>query len=239
MLSNILFNIFLLIVVTYSSDFPPLWFSGHWQGDVIYSPVGATTNYSIVFRTYNANMGPNGTLLFETTMVPDSIQKSYQQWWIVGNDISYCGLLTFNNGEEYGITYPRFRYYSQMSNSKKVVFCGEPTSGGCDSFMWVWTYIDSNTFNFWNTVGGYPHENTTFHLISRSVDNIPVDTSMRANCAYLLGAQMPFNYAWLPFNLTIHRKILPLSHLRRGSNHEYKRPLFHSHQMFQQEEVPL
>ena len=103
------------------------WMTGHWQGNPLYSPIGPFKNYSIIFREYNSSLYPTNTVLVEAQNWENTpINGSYQRWMIVDNTISYCGLLTFDDGIDYLVAMPTFHYQPQMSNDEQVVFCGHP-----------------------------------------------------------------------------------------------------------------
>jgi len=176
------------------AEFPPTWFKGSWRGNPQYTPVGPMTNYSIAFRPYNTSTAPPSSVLLETDVFPAPLAGSYQQWWIVANQITYCGLLTFDNGKTYGITNPTFIYEPQLSSDNVVVFGGDPRGGACATFQWVWNRIDDSTINFWVTVASEPHVNVTFSRLEE--DDVPVQETHRNMCVYVNGMNNPYNYDW-------------------------------------------
>ena len=134
------------------------WQNGVFQGNPIYSPVGPFLNYTIIFRSNDGFTYPPNFFMIESSkdaFSNTSIPGSYQQWTLLGTELSYCGLLTFNRGVSYEIAKPQFLYQPQLSSEYEVYFCADPRGGGCDTFWWQWKYFNDSGKLLWNnTVGG-------------------------------------------------------------------------------------
>merc|ERR1719334_2074896 len=106
------------------------WQSGVFRGNPQYSPIGPFNNYTIVFRANDGFSAPPDYLLFETaletTQTIPVITNSYQQWSIVASGVTYCGLITYDQGATYGYTLPTLVYEPQRSSQNDVVFCADP-----------------------------------------------------------------------------------------------------------------
>ena len=128
-----------------------------------------------------------------------TIHGSYQQWTVLGQELSYCGLLTQDGGKHYLIAQPQFWYQPQLSSEYEVIFCADPRGGGCNTFWWQWQYDKiTNKLLSNNTVGGVPHELTYFNQIPNiNTNDIPIDIPHRQKCAQVLGEETPYNYDWL------------------------------------------
>eukprot|EP01083_Nonionella_stella_P275684 936466_1 len=182
--------------VEYSSPLRD-WQTGFWEGNPLYSPLGRFQNYSMIFRP---NDGPyKNYLIVETGIQFSAAQGSYQQWTIKDNQLTYCGLLTMDNGQSYMITIPQFIYYPDISSQYEVYFCADPHAGGCDQFKWLWKYNnETNQFRSVNEVGGIPHQDTFFNLqINIDAAKAPVQKLHRQMCTYLLGVEEPYDYGWI------------------------------------------
>eukprot|EP01084_Bolivina_argentea_P303582 524169_1 len=184
---------------TYSSPIRT-WQQGYFRGDPIYTPVGVVKNYTMVFRSTPDSL-PADFVMIETDdeFTQSFIPGSYQQWTMLSNEITYCGLLTQDQGKTYTIETPRFYYQQQLSSEYEVIFCGDPRAGGCDTFFWIWKFDNStNQLLNNNTVGGIPHQLTYMDLIeSIDPDKVPIQTDHRQLCTYSLGNENPINYEWL------------------------------------------
>jgi len=197
------------LVVTQAREYPsPLrsWQNGFFAGNPQYSPVGAFQNYSMIFRNNDGVTDPDSFLMIETVGdFPSTVMsKSYQQWTIYGTQLTYCGLLTFDEGKSYKAASPQFVYQPQLSSESEVYFCADPRAGGCGTFWWLWKYDSENKQLMSNvTVGGIPHELTFLDFYPAvNADEVQVEQQFRDACSYLLGQQNPYNYNWMTLNFT-------------------------------------
>eukprot|EP01084_Bolivina_argentea_P178457 308492_1 len=194
----------LLCAVVAEDNSSPLrdWQKGYFSGNPIYSPVGPFTNYSIMFRPNDGKSNPPNYLMIETgpqSLGTSPIAGSYQQWSIYGEHITYCGLLTQDNGKTYLMTRPEFVYQEQLSSEFEIYFCADPRGGGCDTFWWQWKYNNDTGKLLWkNRVGGYPHEETNFDFYPNiDTSKVAVDTAHRDVCTYIIAQQSPYDYTWV------------------------------------------
>jgi len=179
--------------------YPPPFLTGYFSGNPTISPIGPFNNYTVVFRPVDGN----NELVFETVgnFSDLSIAGSYQNWWLEGNTLSYCGVLSYDGGKTFNPIVVHFVYRPDLSSTDTVKWCGYSRAGGCESFQFTIKVNDGDpNYVNWNVqMGPDTHMTADMKRLDISSNDVPVDASHRQRCNYENAQNPPGGqYIWVP-----------------------------------------